>query len=138
MKEYRKDDEKPSEMFINALSGYGIGSSDLTCGWCNRLHLCPDASHYRDEEDGTWKGYCEEEYQNNPAGVVLHYECDAISAHEINDILFVIDCPCNGLARYETFMWNHKDTFRNYLKVRIEQEHRWAEEQLTLNKLAGV
>jgi hypothetical protein len=137
-KEYRKDDRKPSDMFINAMSGFGVGSSDITCGWCNRLHLCPDASCYQDEEDGSWKEYCNEEYAENPEGVILHYDCDSVSAGEMNGIMFVYDCPCNGLSRYETFIWSHKDTIRNYLKSRIEQEHRWAEEQLTLNKLAGI
>jgi hypothetical protein len=125
-------------MFVNSLLGYGVGSTDLTCDWCGRLHLCPDASCYQPEEDGNWKEYCEEEYRDNPEGVVLHYDCDCISAHEMNNILFVIDCPCNGLVRYETFIWKHKDTISRYLDVRTEQEKRWNEEQLTINKLAGI
>jgi hypothetical protein len=137
-KTYRKDDTKPSDMFVNALSGFGIGSSDLTCGWCNRLHLCPDASCYQDEEDGSWKEYCYEEYTKNPDGVVLHPDYDAVSGQEINSIMFVLDCPCNGLHRYENFIWEHRDTIRNYLKVRIEQEAEWAEQELTKNKLAGI
>ena len=111
-KEYRKDDTKPSDMFVNALSGFGIGSPDLTCGWCDRLHLCPDASYYRDEEDGSWQEYCDEEYAKNPDGVVLHRDCDAVSAQEINNIMFVIDCPCNGLHRYEDFI-----SIRRYISI---------------------
>jgi hypothetical protein len=136
-KEYRNDDNKPSEMFLDSLSGFGVGSPDLTCGWCDRLHLCPDASYYRDEEDGSWKEYCKEEYENNPEGTVLHYNCDCVSGHEMNGIIFVVCCPCNGLSRYEKFIWNHKNTIQNYLKARTEQEHQWDEEELTVNKLAG-
>ena len=135
---YRTDSEKPSDMFVNAMSGHGIGSPDLTCGWCDRLHLCPDASCYRDEEDGSWREYCNEEKKNNPEGVILHYDCDGISAQEFNGIMFVWGCPCNGLTRYEKFIWNERDTIRNYLKVRIEQEAEWAEQELTKNKLAGI
>jgi hypothetical protein len=139
-KEYRKDNKKPSDMFLNSLSSGGIGSPELTCGWCDRLHLCPTAESYTsDEDEGEgWKEYCEKEFKENPEGVVLHWEWDSIMGHDLNGILFVDDCPCNGLSRYETFIWAEKDTIRKYLKTRIEQEHRWAEEQLTLNKLAGI
>lgn len=145
-KEYRKDDEKPSDMFINALSGFGIGSDSIECGWCGREHLCPDTdyNHYDDDECSAqeskirYRAHCESELKKNPEGIVLHYDCDSISAQELNDIHFVIGCPCNGLTRFEKFIWAEKDTIRNYLKVRIEQEHKWAEEQLTLNKLAGI
>jgi hypothetical protein len=143
---YRKADNKPSDMFVNALSGFGIGSDSMTCGWCEREHLCPDTeyNHYDDDECTAeesrhrYRQYCEEEHRKNPEGVVLHDDCDAISGQELNGIMFVIDCPCNGLHRYEKFIWENKDTIRNYLKVRIEQEHRWADEQLTLNILAGI
>lgn len=145
-KKYRKDDKKPSDMFVNALSGFGVGSDHLECGWCGREHYCPDTeyNHY-DDEDCTaeqsmarYKLFCEEEHAKNPEGVVLHYDCDAISAQELNGIMFVIDCPCNGLHRFENFIWQERDTIRNYLKVRIEQEAEWAEQELTKNKLAGI
>jgi len=146
MKNPKDSDTKPSDMFINALSGYGVGSDNLECGWCGREHLWPDSdyNHYDDDECTAeeskirYRAYCEEEQKKNPDGIVLHYDCDGISAQEMNGIMFVLDCPCNGLYRYERFIWDHKDTIRNYLKVRIEQEHQWAEEQLTLNKLAGI
>jgi len=146
MKEYRRDDKKPSEMFINALSGYGTGSGHLECGWCGREHLCPDTdyNHYDDDECTAeeskvrYRAYCEEEFKKNPDGIVLHYDCDLLSGQSLNNIIFVVDCPCNGLTRFEEFIWAEKDTIRKYLKVRIEQEYQWAEEQLTLNKLAGI
>lgn len=145
-KEYRKDDEKPSDMFINALSGFGIGSNDIECGWCGRQHFCPDTdySHYDDDEctleesRDRYRAYCEEERKKNPEGIVLHYDCDSVSAQELNGIHFVIDCPCNGLTRYEKFIWAEKNTIRKYLKDRIEQEYQWAEEQLTINVLLGI
>jgi hypothetical protein len=147
MKKNPKDsDKKPSDMFINALSGFGVGSDNLECGWCGRTHLCPDTdyNHYDDDECSAeesmfrYRQYCEEEFKKDPTGIVLHYDVDGISAQEMNGIMFVLGCPCNGLHRYEDFIWENKDTIRRYLKVRIEQEHQWAEEQLTLNKLAGI
>jgi len=139
-KEYRKDDEKPSEMFTNALSGYGVGSPDLTCGWCGREHLCPTSESYTRDEDGGkgWEEDCVRQHKEDPEGVILHWEYDCVSGQELNGIMFVLDCPCNGLTRYEKFIWAERDTIRNYLKVRIEQEHQWAEQELTKNKLAGI
>jgi len=139
-KEYRKDADPPSEMFVRALSGFGAGSPDMECGFCGRLHLCPNSDSYARDDDGGkgWEEYCEREYKENPEGVILHYDWDCVMGQELNGMMFVIDCPCNGLSRYEKFIWAEKDTIRNYLKVRIEHEFQLAQQQLTLNKLAGI
>lgn len=143
-KEYRTDPKPPSDMFIDSLNEGGIGSDELTCDWCGRQHLCPDYlpdtySFETTEEDvRQHREACEEEFKNNPNGVVLHYECDAVIGRYLNDMLFVLDCPCNGLHRYEDFIWKNRNTIRKFLKVRIEQEHAWAEQELTLNKIAGI
>ena len=143
MKKPKDTDTKPSDMFINALSGYGVGSPDKECEWCGREHLCVDSRDMndwnKDDPDGeTWAECCERRYKEDPDNIVLHYGYDSVSAHEMNGIMFVIDCPCNGLYRYEQFIWNHKDTIRNYLKDRIDFEFRIAQEQLTINKLKGI
>lgn len=139
-KTYRKDDKKPSDMFIRALSGFGCGSPDMECGWCNRMHLCPESESYAgdDDEGAGWREDCIRQQKENPEGVILYWDCDHIMGQEINGINFVIDCPCNGLSRYETFIWAERDTIRNYLKVRIAQEYEWAQQELTKNKLAGI
>lgn len=145
-KEYRKDDRKPTEMFLDSMSEGGIGSDELTCDWCGRLHLCPDYLPYSYNDSGFdadadaahHRAYCEEEHTKNPDGVVLHYDCDCITGRYLNDMLFVLECPCNGLSRYETFIWANKNTIRKYLKERIQQEYDWAEQELTKNKLAGI
>jgi hypothetical protein len=137
-KEYRKDPTPPSEMFKESLSGYGVGSDELECGWCGRIHLCPDSSYFdTDQEGDARRVYCEEEYRGNPDRIVLHYGVDGVSAHEMNDILFVVECPCNGLYRFEAFIWKHKSTIENYLPKRYAQEERWDEEELTVDKLIG-
>lgn len=143
MKNPKDTDTKPSEMFINSLAEGGVGSPDKECDWCGREHLCVDSRDMldwpcKDNDYETWADSCERRHKENPDTVVLHYGYDCVEAQEMNGMMFVIGCPCNGLYRYEQFIWNHRNTIRNYLKVRIEQEHRWAEEQLTLNKLAGI
>lgn len=130
----RDSDTKPSDMFIEAMSEFGIASNKIECGWCGRIHLCPD-SDYADED---YKTYCNEEYIKNPNKVILHYNTDGILGRYMNNILFVLYCPCNGLYRYEHFIWEHRNTIQNYLKVRFEQERQWDEQQITLNKLIGI
>lgn len=131
-------DNKPSAMFLKALDG-GYGSSEMECGWCGRVHLCPTSYSYAQDDDGGegWKEDCEQRYKENPDNVILYWDYDCVTGHMLNDILFVDECPCNGIARYETFIWAERRTIRNYLKLRIDQEYQWAEEEKTLNVLAG-
>jgi len=140
-KTYRTDEKGPSQMFKDAIYGKsGFGSDELTCDWCGRLHLCPDAEHHiADDDEGLgWSNYCEEEYKANPEGVVLHHGYDAVSGRVFNGTMFVIECPCNGLGRFETFIWSERDTIREYMKVRIDQELEWAEQEKLKNKLANM
>lgn len=122
MTKYKIDAIKPTEMFEDSLDS-GIRSDELTCEYCNREHLCPDAEN--DIEN--WTEQCENRYKENPDGVILYYHSDFVSGRYIDNKLFVIGCLCNGLGRYEQFIWNNRNTIRNYLKVRIEQEHEWAD-----------
>jgi len=138
-KEYRKDPIPPSDMFKESLVGFGVGSDELECGWCGRIHLCPESSYYDNEQEGDARRiYCEEEYKNNPDGIVLHYGVDGVYGHEMNDTVFVVECPCNGLYRFEHFIWKHAATIEKYLPLRKAQEERWKEEEETINKLVGL
>lgn len=140
-KTYRTDDVAPSKMFKDAIyQKSGFGSDEMTCDWCGRLHLCPDADHHlADDDEGLgWTKYCEEEQKNNPDGVVLHHGYDAISGRDFNGQLFVVECPCNGLGRFERFIWAERDTIREFMKVRIDQELEWAEQEKLKNKLANM
>lgn len=148
MTTYKTGDKKPSEMFVDAL--HGGGSHNMTCGWCSREHYCPDSDSLRwdshdhmemGKEEDSINGYLLEALEakkKDPDGVVIHYDVDAVQAKDLNGMAFVLECPCNGLYRYEQFVWLNKDSIRRYLKVRVEQEAEWALEELTLNKLAGI
>lgn len=140
-KKYRSEPDAPSELFVDSI-GFGVGSAWMECGWCDREHLCPETSYdppdYGTDDDRTkWREHCEEEYRNNPEGVVLHYDTDGVSGKQLNGINFVVGCPCNGLHRFEKFIWNERDTIREYLKRRINQEYEWAQQEKTKNILAG-
>lgn len=134
---YARTDVKPSEWFIDALPGGGGSSVYCNCG---RQHYAPENLLDSDDENDYAHMLADalEEKQKDPDGVIIHTETEFVYAKDIDNKTFVVDCPCNGLRKYEDWIWNHKDLIRDYLKDRVEQEYRWAEEQLTLNKLAGI
>lgn len=59
---------------------------------------------------------------------------------ELDGQLFVYDCDgCKEkLLKYERFIWNNRDMIRRYLKIRIDQELNWAEQENLRNVLAGI
>ena len=73
----------------------------------------------------------EEEYENSDYGGFEYIE--------LNGILFVYGCEgcAEKLARYENFIWANRNHIRQYLKIRIDQEKAWADQEKLLNDLAG-
>ena len=126
--------KKPSDLFTNALHGAGGASTECQCGI---LHLCPDNSNYDiDDEEGSWKKYCEDEYKDHPDTVVLSYGYDAIEYKEIDCNVFVYGCKCwYKLAKYEDWIWYNRDVIRNYLKARVDHELNLVEQEKLLNIL---
>jgi len=127
-------------MFLDSLQGGG--SHSMSCGWCQREHLCPDNIYADSDRNNfdTYKEFCENEYKNNPETVVLHYDCDCVIAKDLNGVAFVLDCPCNGmemLAEYEAYLWEYRNSIKQYFDVRTKQESQWHSEETVLNKLAG-
>ena len=124
-------------MFVDALKGGG--SSSIYCN-CGRMHYAPSNLYDSDDEDDYTNMLNDAlaEQKKNPDGVVINYEDDFIYCKDIDGKTFVVDCPCNGLTKYENFIWSNRDSIRNYLKVRIAQEALWAEQEVVKNKLAGI
>jgi hypothetical protein len=134
---YSTNENKPSEMFVEALKGGG--SSSIYCA-CGRMHYAPSNLYDSDDEDDYTNMLNDAlaEQKKDPDGVVINYEDDFIYCKDIDGNTFVVDCPCNGLRKYEDFIWNNRDSIRDYLKVRIAQEALWAEQEVVKNKLAGI
>lgn len=59
---------------------------------------------------------------------------------ELGGLMFVEGCDgCEkNLLKYENFIWYNRHTIRDYLKIRIDQEKAWADQEDLLNKLAGI
>jgi hypothetical protein len=145
IKKYATNEKKPSELFLNSLTGGG--SHYMVCGYCGRSHYCPESDNFyhndndRNDEDDAYAHYLREalaEQKKDPEGVVIHYDVDFVEAKNLAGMAFVIECPCNGLSKYEDFIWNNKNDIRNYLKRRVDQEFEWAQQQLNINKLKGI
>lgn len=116
----RKDTgEKVSDAFRNSLEGGG--GVTVTCSYCDREHVAIDS---RDIDDGFITQTCDrvedimKKAKEDPDGWVLEREVDTIHYSVIDGMVFPDDCPCNGLARYERFIWNHRDRWFSYYAVR--------------------
>lgn len=140
MKNYTlKDDGRPSEMFLDSFT-HGFGSDEMTCDFCGKHHMCPD-NEYSDrtlDDKQSFKEYCEEYHKAHPTKSVLHYDVDSVMGYQLAGRTFVVECECEGPAKYENFIWAERDVIRRYLKIRIDKEVEWAEGEKTLNILAGI
>lgn len=115
--QYTKEDEdKASGMMWDA--GLGGGGPWVHCS-CGKDHTLPD--------DVT-----EEQYERGDYASIEYINLDGQQ--------FVHDCKgCEKkLARYENFIWENRDHIRRYLKIRIDQEKAWADQEKLLNDLARI
>lgn len=65
---------------------------------------------------------------------------DCFEYIELDGQLFVYGCKgCEKkLLKYEAFIWHNRDMIRRYLKLRIDQEKAWADQEKMLNDIAGI
>jgi hypothetical protein len=110
----RGDDNQASEMMWDA--GLGGGSPYVHCS-CSKDHSLP-----AEADEDNYKGY-----------EFFHYI-------DLDGQVFVEDCPgCSKkLAKYENFIWQNRNHIREYLKIRINQEKAWADQEQLLNTIAGI
>lgn len=109
---------EPSEEFLAALRGGG--GVFIDCGNCGREHYAIESPHMADNwKDPEWD---DEKFRaslieraKTDKNVVLHYGCDSVYYYDFDNYLIPDGCPCNGLRRYENFMWAHRGIFKNYM-----------------------
>jgi hypothetical protein len=124
-------DGKTSEMFYDA-QDRGYGSAYVECR-CGTQHYAVDWHQYYEEN-------IPDETDEGEFKVRHHHDCDSVGYFEFIGQHFVYGCDgCSVyLRRYEDFIWQERDTIRNYLKIRIDQEKRWADQEHLKNVLAGI
>ena len=124
------NDNKASEMFFDAQScAYGGVWTECRCG----------ISHYAADSRYLYE-YDSEAIPDESDTVKHHHGCDSVGHFEFIGQNFVYDCDgCSEyLRRYEDFIWAERDTIRNYLRIRIDQEKKWADQEHLKNILAGI
>ena len=131
------DDGKASDMFYDAQTrGYGGFYVECQCGI---QHYAVD-SRYRWQYEDDADFAIPDESSEGTFPVKHHYNCDSVGHFEFIGQQFVYDCDgCSKyLRRYEDFIWAERDTIRNYLKIRIDQEKKWSDQEHLKNILAGI
>jgi hypothetical protein len=115
MTQYTRDDGvEASQMMWDA--GRGGGGSYVYCQ-CGKEHSFPP-------------DLTDEEYD----------AAERFGFIELDDKTFVYGCEgcAKKLLKYENFFWQSRNHIRQYLKIRIDQEKIWADQEQLLNILAGI
>lgn len=125
------DDKTSSEMFFDAQEhAYGGIYTECRCGI---QHYAVDSRYI---EEWEFPAVIPDETDE----IKHHHDCDSVGHFEFIGQNFVHGCEgCSKyLRRYEDFIWAERDTIRNYLKIRIDQEKKWADQEHLKNVLAGI
>lgn len=110
---------RASEAFIGILEGGG--ATTVTCSFCDREHIAIDSSNVI---DGFVTSLCESvadieaSAKADPDSYVIVRDVDFIHYSMINGMAYPDDCPCNGLAPYEKFIWENRERWFSYYAIR--------------------
>jgi hypothetical protein len=105
------NDKEASDMFWDALSG-----------GCSSYLICACGTHWNPPDDAEEDSYNWFRYV------------------ELEGKTFVQDCDgcCQKLAKYEQWIWNNRHDIREYLRIRVDQHFKWAEQEKLLNSISGI
>ena len=104
---------KPSDDFVEIVSnGYSIVAD---CGLCGRV--CFENSEFADWNLGEFDDLMSKR-ENDPERYVA---LDRIKTGIIDGKMAVANCPCNGLRRFENFIWSHRKLIGSYVQKRTER-----------------
>jgi len=110
------DPKPPSELFERVI--INAGSLVIDCELCGR-------THFATMESGIYgEGELEElleKAKNNPEKYIQDPSYDMISWGTIDGKQAVIGCPCNGLRKYEDFIWHNRTVILEYLERRTAE-----------------
>lgn len=117
---------KPSDMFIDIVCTYG--TIRASCELCSREHF---ASY---NNDGNFnEGELEElrkKAKEKPEKYIEWPDSSSISHGTIEGKQAVWGCECNGMFKYENFIWTHRYLIAEYLMKRANDEAQTAKEDL--------
>ena len=105
------NERAPSHAFMSVLMGGGGPFQE--CTMCGRTHFALNSPYMEQSELDDFIRLAAEKPD---AYIGVDSECihySTIQGHAVPD-----DCPCNGLYKYEKFMWDYKDLWVSYLMAR--------------------
>ncbi len=110
---------KVSEEFIAAFC-HG-GSIVATCA-CGKTYFsgCSESNF----DTGEYEDLCSRHKKEPDKCIEL--DLSHISVVNFGGNQYVVDCDCDGLAKYEAFIWRRRDEIIEYLKNRIANEYKLA------------
>ncbi len=97
-------------------------SSSINCQFCKRTHFSHEAI---DVVELRAKAV---EFP----GKYLESEDDAVAWGYLDGRQYVWRCPCNSAARYEDFIWRHRELIATYLKRRAAENAVYAKSDTEL------
>lgn len=115
----------PSEEFKRAVGTEG--SIVIDCELCGRTHFATHATEgYFD--DGELAGLLKKQ-ESDPIRF-MSWDFSSVSYGHINGKQAVVDCPCNILANYERFIWQHRDLIAAFITAKAKNRSIEAEKDL--------
>ncbi len=103
-------EDAPSIQFEEAF--VGAAAQIIFCQLCGRTHY---GEEYQEEDpDGKLLEDVDEK------DLVCH-DSTSVGHGVIDGKQFVEDCPCNGLRKYEDFIWGHRYQIVDYYKARLKE-----------------
>jgi hypothetical protein len=106
-----------SELFVNVIRS--SGSIVIDCELCGRTHF----GNGGDYEEGEFENL-QAKARSEPDKYIFHGDYDMVSYGYICGKQAVLDCPCNELAKYERFIWSHRDLISRYFVSRADEQLR--------------
>lgn len=107
----------PSEIMEGAITM--AGSIAITCELCDRTHFASGEPAFFDKgELAELRAKAEKE----PEKYLEDAGSDSLSWGRIDGKQAVIGCPCNGLRRYEDFIWQNRHVIAKYLAARAKDQ----------------
>lgn len=126
----KNDSNPPSDLFADLVCDAGTPST--YCNLCGRYHFATGPQSCEDERELERLLRLADEKPN--AYVASEY--DSISCGQIAGMTAVYDCPCNGLRKYEDFIWENRELIIKYIRKRTAAEMKAAEK--TADLLTGI
>lgn len=110
---------KTSETFMDVFAD-NHGSPCIQCEFCGRVHFT-----HEDEEIAKLRAKAEKEPQK-----YLESDDDSVAWGNLDGKQYPWHCPCDSGAKYEAFIWRHREQITKYLKRRAEEELKEAQRNL--------